>query len=65
MTNTQTMRVSQFARKNNVLSKHVIYVLNLTGNPVKSASSRLEIREGNRIYFESVAAFSRELQARG
>ena len=61
MTNTRKIRVSKFAKDNGVLSKHVIYALNMTGNPVKSASSSLEIGPDNCIYYKSVAAFSRHL----
>lgn len=58
------MRIHELSKANGVTSKSVIHILNLVGKPVKSASSRVEIDDTNRIFFESVVAASRSLEAR-
>ena len=51
------MRVHSLARSYNVLSKDIIDIANMTGSNLKSASSRIEIDENNRIYWHAVGTF--------
>ncbi len=48
------MRVSSLARSYNVKSKDLIDFANMTGESLKSASSRVEVTRDNRIYWHAL-----------
>ena len=58
------MRIHTIARANNVRSSTLIYVLNLVGIEVKSASSKVELGYDQLRFMLSVVALSRAIEAR-
>lgn len=59
------MRVSSLARSYNVRSKDVIELANMTGENLKSASSRVEVTRDNRIYWHSICSAAQKRRDAG